>query len=134
LITWTEDMSVGVRVVDNDHKTLIRMLNDLNDGILAGHARSALEAVIEGLLKYTKLHFTREERLLADSGFPDAAAHKTEHDLLSRRFMNLQARFEMGQSRELSLEAMRLLKSWLTDHIQGSDQNYGAHLNAKGIT
>jgi len=28
---------------------------------------------------------------------------------------------------------MAFLKQWLTDHIQGSDQNYKAHLNAKGI-
>lgn len=133
LMTWTEEMSVGVKVLDNDHKELIRLLNELNDGIETGHFRAALEGIIDGLFRYTRTHFAREERLFAQTGFPGAAAHKAEHELLIRRTVNLQARFESGQSRELSLEAMAFLKKWLTDHIMGSDQKYKPHLNAKGI-
>jgi hemerythrin len=133
LMTWTEEMSVGVKVLDNDHKTLIRLLNDLHDGIEAGRTRATLESVLEGLSRYTKIHFAREERLFAETGFAGAAAHKAEHDLMARRVMNMQSRFENGQSLELSLEAMNFIKSWLTHHIQGSDREYGPCLNAKGI-
>ncbi|MGA2672199.1 MAG: bacteriohemerythrin [Terracidiphilus sp.] len=133
LMTWTEEMSVGVKILDNDHKALIRMLNELHDGITTGRTRMALESVLEGLSRYTKIHFAREERLFAQAGFPGAAAHKAEHDLMARRVMNMQSRFENGQSLELSLEAMNFIKSWLTNHIQGSDMEYGPHLNAKGI-
>jgi len=45
----------------------------------------------------------------------------------------LQMRFETGQSFILSTETMEFLKNWLIDHIMGSDQQYGPHLNAKGI-
>jgi hemerythrin-like metal-binding protein len=133
LMEWTEDMSVGVKVIDDDHKKLIGMLNELNDGILADKTGASLEGVIEGLLRYTKYHFAREERFFAKTGYPGGAAHKAEHDLLARRVGNLQMRFETGQSRILSTEAMEFLKNWLTDHIMGSDQQYGPHLNAKGI-
>jgi hemerythrin len=133
LITWTEEMSVGVKALDDDHKMLIEMLNKLNDGILAGKSSLALEDVVDGLVRYTKLHFAREERLLAQAGYPGSAAHKAEHDLMTRRVMNLQMRFENGQSLELSMEAMAFLKNWLTHHILGSDMQYGPHLNAKGI-
>ena len=133
LMTCTEEMSVKVKVLDEDHKTLIAMLNDLNDGIEANRARAALESVIEKLSNYTRIHFAREERMFAQTGYIDGPAHKAEHTLLARRVMNLQARFESGQSRELGMETMAFLKSWLTDHIMGSDQKYGSHLNAKGI-
>jgi hemerythrin len=133
LMTWIEEMSVGVKVLDDDHKTLIAMLNELHDGIEAGHARAALESVIEGLSRYTRIHFGREERLFAQTGFPGGEAHKAEHYRLSRRVMNLQSRFESGQSIELSLETLNFLKNWLTDHIQGSDREYGPYFNAKGI-
>jgi len=132
-MTWTEEMSVKVEVLDEDHKTLIAMLNDLNDGIEANRARSTLESVIEKLLKYTKFHFAHEERLFDQTGYAGGPAHKAEHALLARRVMNLQARFESGQSRELGMETMAFLKCWLTEHIMGSDQQYGPHLNAKGI-
>lgn len=133
LMTWTEEMSVKVKVLDEDHKTLIAMLNDLNDGIEANRARATLESVIERLANYTRVHFAREEHMFAQTGYALGPAHKAEHTLLARRVMNLQARFESGQSRELGIETMAFLKSWLTDHIMGSDQKYGPHLNAKGI-
>lgn len=133
LLTWTEEMSVGVKALDEDHKGMIRLMNELNDGIIAGHRRAALESVIEGLLKYTKVHFANEERLFAQTGFPGGAAHKAEHGLLARRVMNLQSRFESGQSLELSMETMNFLKEWLTNHIIGLDQKYGPYLNSKGI-
>ncbi|MGA3011944.1 MAG: bacteriohemerythrin [Terracidiphilus sp.] len=133
LLEWNESMSVGIKVIDDDHKKLIDMLNELNEGILAGKTSEALEDVIEGLLRYTRYHFAREERLFAQTGYPGGAAHKAEHDLLTRRVSNLQARFETGQSIILSMEAMEFLKNWLTNHIMGSDQEYGPHLNAKGI-
>jgi hemerythrin-like metal-binding protein len=133
LLEWTEDMSVGVKVIDDDHKKLIDMLNELNDGILAGKTSDALESVIDKLLRYTKYHFAREERFFAETGYPDGATHKAEHDLLARRVSNLQMRFETGQSFILSTETMEFLKNWLIDHIMGSDQQYGPHLNAKGI-
>jgi hemerythrin-like metal-binding protein len=133
IMTWTEEMSVGVKTLDEDHKLLIGMLNELNDGIESGRARGALESVIDGLFRYTRTHFDHEEKLFAQTGYPGAAAHKAEHERLIRRTVNLQARFESGQSLELSLEAMAFLQKWLTDHIQGSDQKYKPYLNAKGI-
>src|SRR5271166_1440668 len=111
LMVWTEDMSVGVKAIDNDHKKLIDMLNELNDGILAGKTSLALESVIEGLLRYTKFHFAREERLFAETGYPGGPAHKAEHDLATRRVMNLQMRLGSGQSFQLSMEAVAFLKN-----------------------
>jgi len=133
LMEWTEEMSVKVKLLDDDHRNLIDMLNELNEGIEANRPRAALESVIEKLSNYTKFHFAREERMFAQTGFAGEAAHKAEHVQLARRVMNLQARFESGQSRELGLETMAFLKKWLTDHIMGSDQKYGSHLNSKGI-
>ncbi len=81
LITWTEEMSVGVKALDDDHKMLIEMMNKLNDGILAGQSNLALEDVVESLVRYTRLHFAREERLFAQTGYP--AARRTRRSTTS---------------------------------------------------
>jgi hemerythrin len=132
-MTWADEMSVGVKVLDDDHKTMIRLLSDLHDVVVGSRARSALDKAIEGMLRSTKAHFAREEILFKQTAYPGAAEHKAEHEQLARRAMNLQARLESGQSKELSLQTMELLKSWLIDHIEGSDKKYGPHLKAKGI-
>lgn len=133
LMTWTEEMSVGVKALDDDHKKLVALLNELHEGILSGEPKPVLERVIERLVEYTIYHFGREEKLFTDAGFPAATEHKREHELLSRRARNLQSRFECGQSTQLSLEAMNFLKIWLTGHIMGNDKEYVPYLKAKGI-
>jgi hemerythrin-like metal-binding protein len=85
------------------------------------------------MVDYTRFHFAREEKLFTQAGFPGAEEHKHEHEMLIRRALSLQARFENGQSRELSLEAMDSLQRWLSGHILGSDREYIPYLHAKGI-
>lgn len=84
-------------------------------------------------MQYTKLHFAREEKFFAQTGYPDAAAHKQEHDDLTRQVLEVQRKYARGTSAALSLEVMQFLKNWLLHHIQGSDQRYRPHLNANGI-
>jgi hemerythrin len=132
-MSWTKEMSVGVAVLDDDHMRLVELLNELHRGVMAGKTRAALEKVIEQLVDYTRYHFKREETLFTQAGFPGAEEHRHEHEMLLRRALSLQARFENGQSRELSLEALDFLQQWLSGHILGSDREYIPYLHAKGI-
>ncbi len=133
LMTWNEKMSVGVAVIDAEHKKLVGMLNDLYDGVQAGKAAEALGKVLDGLISYTAAHFRHEEELFAKTGYPAATAHKKEHDDLTRQVLDVQAKYKAGISGTLSLEVMTFLKNWLVTHIQGSDRSYGPHLNANGV-
>jgi hemerythrin-like metal-binding protein len=131
--TWTEKMSVGVEVLDADHKRMIDLLNDLHDGIVAGRGTERLERVLDGLVDYVRTHFEHEEELFTQTGYPGAAEHIQEHRILTNLVMDVQARYNQGKFEALSLNTMDFLKDWLTNHIQGSDKNYKSHLNASGI-
>ena len=133
LMTWTDKMSVGVKVIDDDHKKLVGMVNQLYDGINAGQGKEALGKVLDGLVDYTKFHFHREEEFFAQTGYASAVAHKKEHDDLTKQVIDVQTKYKNGAVTTLSLEVMNFLKNWLVNHIQGSDKKYGPHLNAKGI-
>ncbi len=133
LMTWTESMSVGIKVLDDDHKKLVGMLNELHAGLKVGHGKEALGTVLDGLVSYTQIHFKREEQYFAATGYADGAAHKQEHDNLTKQVLDVQAKYKSGAVSSLSIEVMDFLKDWLTVHIQGSDQKYRPHLNAKGI-
>jgi hemerythrin len=133
LMTWTEKMSVGVKVLDDDHKKLIGMINELQDGLKAGHGKEALGQVLDELVNYTQIHFAREEQYFAQTGYPPASLHKKEHDDLTKQVLEVQAKYKESPLTSLSFEVMDFLKNWLNEHIQGSDQKYASHLNAKGI-
>jgi hemerythrin len=133
LMTWTEKMSVGVKLLDEDHKKLVGMVNQLYDGICTGKGKESLGPILDGLIQYTQVHFAHEEEFFLKTGYAAAAAHKHEHDALTRQVLEVQSKFKAGPGATLSLEVMNFLKEWLVKHIQGSDQKYGPHLNARGI-
>jgi len=133
LMTWTESMSVGVKILDDDHKKLVGMVNQLHDGIMDGHRAEALGKVLDQLVSYTKVHFDREEAMFTKTHYPELAGHKKEHDDLIKKASDLQARYKEGASSMLSLETMSFLKTWLAHHIQGCDKSYSAHLHSHGI-
>jgi hemerythrin-like metal-binding protein len=133
LMTWTDKMSVGVKVLDDDHKKLVTLINDLHEGLKAGHGKETLGKILDGLVNYTKSHFEREERLFAKTGYPDSHAHKKQHDDLTHQVLSVQAQYKGGAAATLTMDVMDFLKTWLTNHIQGSDQKYSAHLNAHGV-
>jgi hemerythrin len=134
LMTWNEKMSVGVAALDAEHKELVALVNELHDGIQAGRANDALIHVLDGLIAYTKSHFRHEEELFAQAAYPASSEHKKEHEDLTRQVIEIQAKVKAGVMGTLSLEVMNFLKSWLMNHIQGSDKRYAPHLNAQGIT
>ena len=133
LMQWTEKLSVGVAVLDEDHKKLVGMVNELYDAMQAGHGKEKLGPILNQLVQYTRMHFAREEKFFSETVYADSAAHKQQHEALTRQVLEVQKKYAGGEVATLSVEVMHFLRDWLVKHIQGSDQSYRAHLNAKGI-
>jgi hemerythrin len=133
LMSWNANMSVGVPSVDEQHKKLVDMLNELYDGIQTKQTRETLGKVLDGLISYTVSHFRHEEQFFARTNYPDAPAHIKEHRDLTRQVLDVQKRHKAGETGTLSMEVMNFLKRWLIDHIQGSDKKYSPHMSSKGI-
>jgi hemerythrin-like metal-binding protein len=132
-MTWTSDLSVGVAVLDDDHKKLIGIINQLHFGITAGHDKEVLGAVLGQLVNYTKFHFAREEEMLLAAGYQAMPSHLTEHEKFIRQISNVQARLKSSSAAMLDLELMDFLRDWLFSHILVSDKKYGPRLNAYGL-
>lgn len=132
-MTWTSEMSVGVIVLDDDHKKLIGIINQLHYGIMAGHKKKVLGAVLDQLVDYAKYHFAREETLFLKTNYEAAPMHRMEHEGFVNLIQDVQERFKSAPVAMLDLELMSFLRFWLLSHIQGSDKKYGPSLNAYGI-
>lgn len=133
LVVWSEKLSVGVGSIDDQHKKLVTLLNQLHDGMIAGRGKEVVGPVLKGLIDYTATHFKYEEDLFARTGYADTAAHKKEHADLVRRVLEVQKTYNEKGPSVLTIQVMNFLKDWLTSHIQGSDQKYRPHLLAKGV-
>jgi len=133
LIVWTNRLSVDVKLLDNDHKKMAILINELHDGIWAGRPKSQLEHIFGELVCNIRIHHAHEENIFAESGYPDAAIHIREHEQLMERVLNLQARFSSDSELDSYLEVVNLLKGWLFSHVEISDREYVPHLRKKAV-
>ncbi len=133
LIVWNSELSVGVPSIDNQHKKLVTLLNQLHDAMMGGKGKEVVGPVLKGLIEYTGTHFKHEEDLFARTGYPEAAAHKKEHADLVRKVVEIQEKYETSGPGILTIQVMSFLKDWLTKHIQGTDKRYVPHLQSKGV-
>ncbi len=84
LMTWTSAMSVGVPELDEDHRVLIRIINQLAESEKNRNHAGILRQSLYSLLRYVEFHFAREERVLAACDFPGMTHHKQEHRAFRR--------------------------------------------------
>jgi len=132
LMEWSDELSVHIGRVDEQHKQLIGLINGLHDAMKEGKGRDVLGKTLSELVDYTATHFKTEEDLFAAHHYPDHHPHKREHDALTRQAADLKDRFMKGNL-FISNETVLFLKDWLYNHILGSDKKYGPFLHAKGV-
>lgn len=132
LIEWTNELSVNIRSIDEQHKKLVGMVNDLHDAMREGRGSRITGNICQGLIDYTNTHFAYEERLMKSNGYPGFLAHKAEHEKLVDRVLEFDKKIREGATL-LPTELARFLKDWLTVHILNSDKRYGPFLTEKGV-
>ena len=131
-IDWSQQYSVGVRQFDDQHKKLIALVNELHEAMKSGKGKEVLAHVLGELVSYTRTHFKAEEQLMQIHAYPDAAAHRQLHEELTEKAVALKRDLEAGNSM-LTLPVMDFLKTWLQNHIMGTDKKYTAFFNGKGV-
>lgn len=133
LIEWSEHYSVKVKNIDNQHKKLVGLINELHSAMREAHGKDVLGKILNDLTDYTVFHFSTEEKLMKDNGYPGYIAHKSEHDKLTKQVTELKDNLESGKS-VISQEVLFFLKDWLLNHIAVTDKKYSSFLNNKGIS
>lgn len=133
LMIWKEAYSVNIAEIDNQHKKLIELINNLHDAMITGKAKEEMSKILSGLVDYTLYHFATEEKIFDQYDFPGSKAHKKQHSDLIEQVAALQKKHEDGE-RVLTIDVMNFLRDWWNDHIMGSDKKgYGPYLNSKGV-
>jgi len=130
IITWDSRFSIHLAEIDAHHQHLFVLFNRLYDDFVGKSPTRALNALFDELIDYATYHFSVEERWMQDQGYPELDMHRKEHDLFSKRVLEMQLDYTAGR-RNLTLEILSFLHNWLASHIQLSDVEFGAFYTAK---
>lgn len=129
---WSNNLSVKIQSIDNQHRKLVNIINELHDAMKTGKAASIINDVLGRLVNYTKEHFAFEERLFSQFGYPAATIHKHQHDALVKQVEDLVRKADAG-ALGLGITLFDFLKKWLTEHIMKDDMAYSGFLVEKGV-
>ena len=81
-IEWSNELSVGIEEIDEQHKVLVDLLNQIHEAIQQRHGAEATGEIIDRLGEYTRIHFAVEESLMRILHYSEYERHKEEHDRL----------------------------------------------------
>lgn len=133
-IEWEDRYSVSILFIDEHHKTLFYIINDIYDQIKDKPVpdKNLLLKDIKRLIEYAYFHFLSEEKQMLQLNYEGYAAHKAEHDAFANRVKEWKERLE-NDKLLLYVELTNYLKRWLIDHILDSDKKYTKLFVANGL-
>ena len=126
--SWAALLELGIAEIDEQHRTLFRLLNELRAAADAPDAIERQSAILAELDVDTRRHFAAEERLMRDIGFPDIAAHIAEHQRLQRELDDCRAHV---LDRKGAIDFSVFTQSWLIGHLMTMDRQYADFLNSE---
>ena len=127
-ILWDEKWSIGNKLIDSQHKTLVKLVNDL----VFSSDEKGIPAALSFLVNYTATHFKDEEALQKSCGFPGYIRHKELHRELTVTVGKLVAEYQKaGSTAKLKHSLDKVLASWLINHIEVEDKKIGDYILSK---
>ncbi len=132
-VEWTDDLSVGIEEIDEQHKILVNLINRLFDETVLHQATgNVIEEILHELVEYTVIHFAVEESLIRIFHYPGTESHTRHHDELKAQVLDIQAKIQRGEA-TINNELLMFLKKWLENHIISEDKLYGPFLLKQGV-
>lgn len=121
---WSDDMSVGVDILDADHKVLFQILHRLRWLLKTNVDPEALGRALADLRDYTDYHFKREEALMEACDYPNLLNHGKVHEGIIAKVEGFIQEASVEPSVLVANELVEYLENWLQVHIKELDKDY----------
>lgn len=131
-VEWSDDFSVKVSLMDDEHKKLFDLINDLNNAMIDGQSSGKIGEILQGLIDYTEYHFGDEEDMLRKISYPNIAEQERAHRAFVNKMKEFKEELESGEIL-LSVKIIDFLKDWLVSHIVNIDTKYTDYVHKHGI-
>lgn len=123
---WTQSLSVGVAMIDDQHKMWFEKAEKLFEAGKNHQAKEYIGELLSFLEDYTKMHFADEEKYMLSIGYPQYAEQKKAHTLFIDQLAKLRTDYDAsGGNFLVIINANQLVLDWLTKHISNMDKKIG---------
>lgn len=130
--TWENRYALDIDSVDEDHRKLVTMIDTLYKALTEGEAKNVIQEIVDGLIDYSQIHFTREEEFMQKAGYKDIEFHKAAHSSFVERVKGFQHELKSGND-NITVDVITYLRDWLIVHILNADKKFAPDLKRYGI-
>jgi hemerythrin len=134
IFEWNNNLSVGIQEIDNQHKELIRKLNELAEHTQQKKGKDRIGSTLRFMKEYSKLHFDTEEQYMAKYEYPGLEKQQKEHGKFKITVERLIGDLDKEKEMEIfASQVQRFLIDWLILHIKTVDLKFGEFLKENKI-
>jgi len=119
--TWDEGMATGLTEIDADHRRIAGLFDESLHSLTEGQGQDAIVAVVSRLVDALCEHMEHEDDLMGGADYPDAAAHRLEHDAYLNRLSQLLVDCQK-HNRCIADKIRELIRLWKCQHQERFDR------------
>ena len=128
----SDDIQVGVQELDSEHDLMLGLVRALEKA--SGSApRPQVEALLQQLSEFSRVHFATEEIMMRLYAYPDFSRHQLEHARLIEQIDQVRAEFAQGNVQP-SRSFAAALHHWFSDHVRTHDVRLARFVREAGST
>ncbi len=132
-IDWNPSFSVGVALLDEQHKQIISMINLLFSDSEATVRSETISELLTRMTKYANDHFKTEEGLLEKYRYPELFDQKEKHTTYCLKVLAL-CQDTMDHKASVPEELLQYLVEWWVNHILKIDMKYRSFFMERSVT
>jgi methyl-accepting chemotaxis protein len=133
LIEWGKRYHIGINMIDEQHKVLVDLINQLYATFGRDNQKKQQKEVIRKLVEYTVWHFGNEEKIFKKIGYSDTPNHIVQHEKFIDKMKKFEQEVKDGNA-VVSFDIINFLKDWLINHILKIDTKYVPTFREHGIS
>lgn len=131
-LDWDDKYSVGVVEIDNQHKRMFSIINELLEAIQTNTPAEHLGNIIKTLVDYKIFHFATEEKYFKEFNYEETEDHVAKHHEFNDNLAKLKEKYP-DYNIEFAFELADFLENWLINHLMTLDQGYRECFRAHGL-
>ncbi len=124
-IPWKEEYDLGIKIIDEQHKGFVDILNSLYD-LTEENKKEGVNVsdIFKNIYKYTNEHFGTEEAFFDEFDYEETVKHKLAHSDFIDKIKELEKKLIKNHNTEIFFEIMDFLENWLIEHLNDFDKKY----------
>ena len=132
-LEWNEKLSVCIPEIDAEHQHFILLINELNAAIINRMDVEIIKKRMQAILDDAVAHFSHEEALFKEWGYPEAAEHAKKHAQVTLALHEIMGRFEHDGTDYDWIKAGLTVKEALIEHLLREDMKYRDYCCASDV-